>query len=78
MPLPLLTLGASGSTYIAVALFIAVVVFTVLTAVVTALKGKWGVFFLGFLFQPLWIIGAIRPAKADSYWARRFRRPSDE
>jgi hypothetical protein len=74
----LLTLGASGSDYIAAALFIAALVFIVLGGVVTALKGKWGFFFLGILFNVLWIIGAIRPAKADSYWVRRFRRPSDE
>lgn len=73
----LLTVGASGSDYIAAALFIAALVFIVLAGIVTALKGKWAFFFLGILFNVLWIIGAIRPAKADSYWARRFR-PSDE
>ena len=73
----LLTLGASASTYIAAALLIAALVFIVLAGVVTALKGKWGVFFLGILFNVLWIIGAIRPARADSYWARKFWRPSD-
>ena len=74
----LLTLGTPASTYIAVALFIAALVFIVFAGVVTALKGKWGLFFLGLFFNVLWIIGAIRPAKADSYWARRFQRPSDE
>lgn len=74
----MLTLGASVSSYIAAALFIAVLALTLLTGVVTALKGKWGFFFLGFFIGVLWIIGAIRPAKADSYWARKFWRPSDE
>ena len=74
----MLTLGAAVSSYIAVALFIAAVVFILLAGVVTALKGKWSIFFLGILFNVFWIIGAIRPAKADSYWAQRFPRPSDE
>ena len=39
---------------------------------VTALKGKWGVFALGFLVWPAWVLGAIRLAKPDSWWARRF------
>jgi signal peptidase I len=42
---------------------------------VTALKGKWGVFALGFLVWPAWVLGAIRLAKPDSWWARRFYPP---
>lgn len=41
-------------------------------AAATALKGKWGVFALGFLVWPAWVFGAIRLAKPDSWWARRF------
>jgi hypothetical protein len=50
---------------------VAALVLTVLAGVVTALKGKWGFFFLGLVIGPLWIIGAIRSAKPDSYWARK-------
>lgn len=40
--------------------------------IVTALKGKWGVFIAGIFLHPCWIFGAIRLAKPDSYWARHF------
>jgi signal peptidase I len=39
---------------------------------ITALKGKWGVLVLGLVFWPAWVLGAIRLARPDSYWARRF------
>ena len=74
----MLTLGTSVSSYVAAALFIAVLVLSVLAGVVTAMKGKWGFFFLGLFIGIFWIIGAIRPAKPDSYWARKFWRPRDE
>ena len=54
----MLTLGAAVSSYIAVALFIAAVVFILLAGVVTALKGKWSIFFLGILFNVLGLVGA--------------------
>jgi signal peptidase I len=41
-------------------------------AAVTALKGKWGVFALGFAVWPAWLLGALRLAKPDSRWAKRF------
>jgi signal peptidase I len=41
-------------------------------ATVTALKGKWGVFVLGLAVWPAWLLGAVRLAKPDSRWARRF------
>ena len=44
-------------------------------ATVTALKGKWGVLALGLLVWPAWVLGAIRLAKPDSWWARRFYPP---
>lgn len=50
-------------------------VYLVLLAVlagVTAFKGKWGVFALGFAVWPAWLLGALRLAKPDSRWARRF------
>jgi hypothetical protein len=70
--MPDLVLATSVSSYIAAALVVAALVFTVLTGAVTALKGKWGFFFLGFFIGVLWIIGAIRPAKPNSYWVRRY------
>jgi signal peptidase I len=39
---------------------------------VTALKGKWGMLVLGLVFWPAWVLGAIRLARPNSYWARRF------
>lgn len=55
----------------------AVVVVVVLVAwviplIVTALKGKRGLALAGILFHPCWWFGAIRLAKPESYWARRF------
>jgi signal peptidase I len=50
-------------------------VYLVLLAVlagVTAFKGKWGVFVLGFAVWPAWLLGALRLAKPDSRWAQRF------
>lgn len=40
--------------------------------VVTALKGKWGMLALGLFINILWVVGAVRIAKPDSWWARRF------
>jgi signal peptidase I len=39
---------------------------------VTALKGKWGMLVFGLIFWPAWVFGAIRLARPNSYWARRF------
>jgi hypothetical protein len=64
-------LAASVSSYLAATLVVAALVFTVVTGAVTALKGKWGLFFLGLFIGPLWFVGAIRPAKPDSYWTRK-------
>jgi hypothetical protein len=44
-------------------------------AIVTFMKGKIGLGLLGFLVQPLWWGGALRLAKPDSPWARRFYGP---
>jgi hypothetical protein len=47
---------------------------TGITGVLTvlALKGKDGMFVLGFLIRIVWVIGAIRLAKPNSVWARTF------
>jgi len=46
---------------------------TLLTLVVPALKEKFGLFLLGFAtFGYAWIVGAIRLAKPNSFWGRRF------
>lgn len=39
--------------------------------VVTALKGKWATLVVG-LFSFAWLFGAIRLARPDSFWDRRF------
>jgi hypothetical protein len=42
-------------------------------ATITALKGRWPLFFAGFLTLGLtWIVGAVSLAPPDSRWARRF------
>jgi hypothetical protein len=64
-------LAASVSSYIAAALVVAALVLTVLAGAVTALKGRWGLFFLGLIIGPLWFVGAIRPAKPYSYWTQK-------
>ncbi len=51
---------------------IGLVVLVVLPIVVTASKGKYGMLALGVLIHPVWWFGAIRLAKPNSYWARRF------
>ncbi|WP_051183000.1 hypothetical protein [Nocardia vinacea] len=43
-----------------------------LPIVVTALKGKFGMLALGVFIHPIWWFDAIRLAKPNSYWARRF------
>jgi hypothetical protein len=41
-------------------------------AVICATKGKIGFVALGVLLPIFWIVGAVRPAKPDSFWTRRF------
>jgi hypothetical protein len=44
-------------------------------ATVTALKGRWALFFVGWLtFGLAWFVGAVALAPADSRWARKFYR----
>ncbi|AZQ32146.1 hypothetical protein EJ357_00510 [Streptomyces cyaneochromogenes] len=49
-----------------------VLVIWVVPLVVTALKGKYGMAVFGVAFHFLWWVGAIRLAKPDSFWSRRF------
>ena len=54
------------------------IVFTVLFVAVVALfvinisKGKPGMAFAGIVIHVTWYIGAVRLAKPDSWWARRY------
>jgi hypothetical protein len=40
-------------------------------AVICGMKGKLGFVALGLVIPIFWIVGAVRPAKPDSYWASR-------
>lgn len=44
----------------------------VASAAITALKGKWWTLALGLALWPAWIVGSLRLAKPESFWARRF------
>ena len=44
-------------------------------AVITLLKGKLKLAILSVVFPPAGLIGSIRLAKPDSWWARRYYRP---
>ena len=48
------------------------VLFYITSAVVTVLKGKYGMAVLGLLVHPCWWFGAVRLARPNSYWARHF------
>lgn len=50
----------------------------VLFCVITFLKGKWIFAFVGLLFWPIALVGAVRLARPASYWARRFYSPARE
>jgi hypothetical protein len=50
----------------------ALLVLIVIPAVVTLLKGHWGLFGLGLIFLGIiWWIAALRLAHPESVWARR-------
>jgi hypothetical protein len=59
-------------------LWIALTVADVSLGVITFLKGKYRFGIVGLLFSIFWIVGAIRLAKPDSWWARRFYPPDSE
>jgi len=49
--------------------------FVVAIGLAAALKGKPGLVASGLLLTPVvWLIGSVRLAKPNSYWARRFYR----
>jgi hypothetical protein len=60
------------------AFLIAWLVVTIAAMVVTVLKGKWGMFAVGWLIGLCWYIGAIRIAKPNSWWDRRFYKPGTD
>ena len=37
-----------------------------------AMKGKMGFVALGVFLPIFWLVGAVRPAKPNSFWASRF------
>ncbi len=41
-------------------------------AAICAMKGKLRFVALGILLPIFWIVGAVRPAKSNSFWASRF------
>ena len=45
---------------------------SLIAAIVTALKGKWGFVLLGLLAAIFWYVGAIRLGKPGSYWYRKY------
>ena len=55
-----------------VAIVLAGLLVSVATGVITGLKGKYGFLAAGLLIGLFWIVGALRLAKPDSWWARRF------
>lgn len=58
-----------------VIVIIVLTVVLVLPIITLALKGKYGMIIAGVFLHPCWWIGAIRLAKPNSYWARRFYGP---
>jgi hypothetical protein len=60
----------------AVAYGLAWLAIVMIPAVITWLKGQRLVFFAGLLFAGIiWLVAAMRLARPDSYWARRFYGP---
>jgi signal peptidase I len=53
-------------------LLIAYVALLLAAAVVTLLKGKWGMLVAGLVFGFAWVVAALRLAKPGSLWWRRF------
>ncbi|MGH3028364.1 MAG: signal peptidase I [Gaiellaceae bacterium] len=50
----------------------ALIVLYLSAGVVTLLKAKWGSLAVGLLVVLVWIVAALRLARPDSWWARRF------
>jgi hypothetical protein len=53
-------------------LMVLVVLLFLASGVVTGLKGKPWLLLIGLLIGWCWIFGALRIAKPQSWWARRF------
>lgn len=49
-----------------------IVLIDVTCLVICLLKGKYWFGLIGLLLHPFWYVGAIRLAKPDSSWARRY------
>lgn len=69
------TVGNILSATIGILILLTLLALFVISPIVAAMKGKYGLVFLGLLVHPCWAFGAIRLAKPDSYWARRFYGP---
>jgi signal peptidase I len=54
--------------YAILAVYVAVLL---VAGAITALKGKWGTLVVG-LFSFAWLFGAVRLARPDSFWDRKF------
>lgn len=56
---------------------LAVAVLIILPALVTGLKGRYGLLLIGFVIPGVvvWVIGALRLARPGSFWERRFYSP---
>lgn len=61
--------GADIAVYAVLACIVGVILAAV---VVCGLKGKYGMIAGGLIVHVLWYVGAIRLAKPNSWWARRF------
>lgn len=59
-------------TLVTILITVGIVLIYLVPAVITGMKGKQGMVSAGFFLHPLWWVGAIRLARPDSYWARRF------
>ena len=62
---------ASDLSVVVITVVVLLVVFLI-PLTITGLKGKTGMLPLGLLFHPIWWVAAIRLAKPNSWWARRF------
>jgi hypothetical protein len=65
----------SGADPAGGALIVAYHGLSVISAIVCLSKGKWIVGVIGFLLWPVGLVGAVRLARPDSFWARRLYDP---
>lgn len=57
------------------ALIVAYHALSIISALVCLAKGKWIVGVIGFLLWPVGLVGALRLAQPDSFWAQRIYDP---